>query len=287
MEASMRLQQIVLTVALLAIPCYSLKSDTSRVIEGSQLAKVGYAEDMKSMAALMASKPDAVPPQVTDFAAVEKVYRARLSPLVKAYGMGVDGEIDSAFERAKRNQDIKVQKQWIEKDLQRAVYHTALRIMDRIPSDRAALDTTTDLLKCLETVMDRRSKGLNEGTKFKDEVNQAVGKLQNASAEQARAQIKMIKGVLEKVYLLSVLWETRGLKAAQGKSDDSPALKRVEGMIYANVFAPAIRDTAVRRAFLAEWQKSPNDISVESIKADLARGMPQLWKELPDSLKNF
>ena len=93
-----------------------------------------YAEDMKAMAGMMSAKPGVSQPQTVDFAGVEKVYRSRLLSLVKAYGQGVEGEIDSAFARAKRGQDVKTQKQWIEKSLQRAIYHTALKALDRVPS---------------------------------------------------------------------------------------------------------------------------------------------------------
>jgi hypothetical protein len=268
----MRLYIVLSTAVLLAFPCYSQQSSA--------------AEAMKTIAGLLSAKPAEGQPQTTDFAAIENVYRASFQTLAKACANGVDGDIDSALERGKRGQDVKLQKQWIEKSLQRIIHHTALGVLDRVPANSALADSAADLLKCLETVMDRRTKWLNPPTPYKDEVGQAVAKLKGASPKQAQVQVAAIRNTLTKVYLLSVLWELRGLAAAQLKDDDSPVGKRVEGMIYFNILAPAIKDTTLRRTMTAEWQKAPKEISVVSIRADLGRALPQFWKQLPDSIKN-
>jgi hypothetical protein len=135
--------------------------------------------------------------------------------------------------------------------------------------------------------MDRRAKGLGAGTRFKDEVNAAVAKLNNATPEHAHEQIVIIKGVLEKVYLLSVLWETKGLKVAQAKTDDTPAVKRMEGLLYMKVFSPSIKDTVLRNSLLAEFQKPAKEINVDYVKTTLAKAVPKLWESLPDTVKNF
>ncbi len=248
--------------------------------------KGNYSDAIKSIASLMSLKPGDVKTatQTTDFSAVEKVYRTNFRVLVKLYGMGVEEEIDSAFTRAKRGEDVKTQKQWIEKSLQRVIYHTALKFLDRIPADKGAPDSVAALLACLETVMDRRTKWVN--TPFKEQINQALLKLKKASPEEARLEAGNIRNIMTRVYLLSVLWEMRGLSTAQAKKDGSSAGKKVEGTIYFNVLAPAIKDSIILKTLASEWNKSPDAISVPAIRDGLSRGLPEQWKELPDSVRS-
>lgn len=284
----MRLLVIVLGAAILLLPGCSKKSDVGSKQEGAIAAKQNYSEAMTAMSKLMAPHPGEAAGQPMDFTAIEKVYRESFAGLVKAYGAGVDVEIDSAFERAKRGQDIKLQRQWIEKSLQRVIYHTALNELDKVPTDKSAIDKAADLIACTKPIIARREKWLNAGTQLQDQVDLEISKLKVATPEQVPAHISGIKNVLKKVYFLCVLYETKGLKAIRGTGDEKEIVaKYVEGLIYFNVLAPVIDDINLRNALAAEWKKAPNDIDVESIKSNLSRAVPEVWKELPDSIKNF
>ncbi|MCU0608670.1 MAG: hypothetical protein MUF22_02735 [Chitinispirillaceae bacterium] len=272
---------------MMIIPGCSDKKD-GRSAGASSLKQPAYAEDMKQIYKLMSSKPTDTPPKPVDFTAIEKVYRANLSSLVRAYGQPLSGEIDSAIERGKRCEQVAVQKQWLDKGLQQAIYHTALQNLDRAQDDTLALKKAEDLIACLGTVMDRRAKWYSDGVPYKDQVSSAFSAMKGAPTENKARSIVTIKAVLNKVYLLSLIWEMRGLAAARGKGGDAPAMKKLEGTIYYNVFAlPAVKDTAMRASIADEWQKDPLDINIESIKTGLARAVPELWNELPDSIKAF
>jgi hypothetical protein len=282
-ENTMRFFGACTLSAILLIPlCLSAK-------ESGTPKSTAYAVSQKEISTALAVLDKEGKPRTPDFFTVEKVYRQAFAPLARTCDeKGIAVSFDSAIARGKRNFDIAIQKQWFDKGIQLICYHTALRIMDNKSTlDKASQDSLADLLACLEPVMDRRSKGQNNGASFKDQVRLATANLSNSSADSARVQINIIKAVLEKVYLLSALWETKGIKVAQGKNDGSADVKRIEGILYLRVLSPSIKDPAILSSLYAEWNKPAPDINPETIRTQLENALPKLWKEIPDSAKNF
>ncbi|MCU0857143.1 MAG: hypothetical protein MUC65_01900 [Pontiellaceae bacterium] len=246
---------------------------------------IDYNAGMMKISSLFSKDSEHASEEAIDFAGIEEVYNTVFASLVNTYDPSLDADIKKAIEKGKLGELVDVQKQWVVKGLQRAIYHTALRELEKAAQDGAAFLKAENLFKCTEPVMDRRGKWLETGSEIKNRVRNELSLIKENPAE-AQEHINIIKMTMTQVYFLSVLWEVDGLEKARGYEGDLPKVKQAEGILYFKVLEPFIADAALRKKIAAEFQKDPNDIDTVMIKKSLAQAMPDVWDGIPRRIRD-
>ncbi|MDP8223807.1 MAG: hypothetical protein P9L99_10645 [Candidatus Lernaella stagnicola] len=271
-----RILVILLCVLFAAVACQRAKKEdmpATAVVE-----KLGPSAEVEHYTALVTARRN--PP--IDFAKMTDIYDNHLKTYVKAadqrYGTKLAAAAEAAMQAGLAGDDPAVNGQTAEKSIQRAFILTFLRSLQDLQndgSDRAAYTRVVAASWAVDSVADRRSQWVGKGRDFPDAFQRGLVELFAAVNDNAAARVSEAAGNVadfaDRMLLLSVLYELKGLSDARGTDEGKAAEKIVEARIYYQSLQPDHQQRNKKGAATVSAQLAgdPADVDVGLVRTIL------------------
>ena len=235
----------------------------------------------------------------TDFDALTQLYDEKLKGYVtaadKRYGTTLDADVQKALADGKAGKDVYAAAQTAEKSIQRAFILTFQNSLAAIidGKDGENLAMLKETAPFIDGMAQRRGNSTGTGKEYTETFWATYKAFLDAVESKDAAKIKQTGEALSafsnKMIVLSVFYELKGLKDTRGTDDNTAAEKLVEARLYHMNLAPEHqkRDAQGSATVTAELAKAPADVDVELVGSILKKDFQSETAGLDKNILGF